>query len=498
MPRGRYIIDDVEPPRPRGRLLRRSWRQRVLIALGILLAVTFGAAAAVVAYAWNLLGDIGRIDDLSVDSAPAGEPENYLIVGSDSRANGNGEFGDLEGQRSDTIMVARIDPQDERATVVSFPRDLWVPIAGTGESNLINSAYDQPDGRQVLIDTLRQNFGIEIHHYVEIDFEGFERLVDAVGGVELWFESAVRDTESGLFVQDLGCVNLGGEMALNFARARHLEYMTQDGWRNELVSDLGRITRQQIFMRQALRKAKDEATSNPLRLRELVDIGVDTIDVDERLSTSDILDLVDRFKDFDPDELETYGLPVVEMPDDPNRVLVDRRRAEPVLNIFRGLPAGEVSPGLVSLTVLNGSGKDGQANNASAAFQAVGFDVGEPETTDPHPRTTVYHRPGDEAYGLLVARHITGGADLAVRDDLGSGEVVVVTGADFTTIHEQPTPIDEMPLRPGGPTTTSAGASAPPAESDDPNTPSAPPTPPATIYEGAYATGEPPPGETCG
>jgi LCP family protein required for cell wall assembly len=92
-----------------------------------------------------------------------------------------------------------------------------VEIPDTGGRGMINSAYSMENGEQVLIDTLSLNFGIPIHHYVEIDFNGFQQLVDTIGGVSLWIPNAVRDEHSGLFIQDRGCVTLQGEQALQFA-----------------------------------------------------------------------------------------------------------------------------------------------------------------------------------------------------------------------------------------------------------------------------------------
>ena len=99
--------------------------------------------------------------------------------------------------------IGRIDPDEQTANVLSLPRDLWIPISDTGKKARINSAHAR--GEQVLIDTIQDNFGIAINHYVEIDFVGFERLVDAVGGIPLWFEDPVRDTHTGLSVTEPGC-----------------------------------------------------------------------------------------------------------------------------------------------------------------------------------------------------------------------------------------------------------------------------------------------------
>ncbi len=119
------------------------------------------------------------------------------------------------GQRSDTIMLLRIDPEDETAHLLSFPRDLYLPLAGDRGSDKINAAYAQ--GRQVLIDTIQQNFGLAINHYVEIDFIAFRDIVDEIGGVPLYFERPVRDKHTGLSVTEPGCHVLDGRSALHFA-----------------------------------------------------------------------------------------------------------------------------------------------------------------------------------------------------------------------------------------------------------------------------------------
>ena len=446
-----------------------------------------------VAYVLKSLGNIDRYDDLGVDAVAAGEPRNYLVVGSDSRANVT-DYGDVSGQRSDTIMVVRLDPKTKHADVLSIPRDLLVTISGSGETARINSAYSI--SRETLIDTLRDNFNIEINHYIEVDFAGFQQLVDAVGGVPLFLDRAVKDDHSGLFQQELGCVTLNGEQALAFARSRHLQVMTEDGWSNEdPYADLGRIQRQQVFMRRAVVKAIGAAKSNPLKLRELIDIGVSNVGID---AETDPISLANEFKDFDPADLTTYSIPVVDSGDNAT-VVVDGRKANPILNIFRGVDPSEMSPDLITVTVLNGTGTEGQASDAAAAFQAVGFETGEPSDIEPHQRTTVYYLPGEQNLGLQVARYITGGADLKVREDLGleSGEVAVATGQDFTTVHRQPTPLDQMPDRGAGSgvttTTTAAGGGGGGGAT---TTTTRPPT--TTTTQSQYTIGDPPPGTRCG
>ena len=122
--------------------------------------------------------------------------KNYLIVGSDSRAcidPGSpyaGAFlteGNDIGDRSDTIMVLRVDPDESQAAILSFPRDLWVRIGSSNRKARINSAFDKEDPSR-LVETIEQNFEIPVDHYIEVDFCAFKYLVDAVGGVKIPFE----------------------------------------------------------------------------------------------------------------------------------------------------------------------------------------------------------------------------------------------------------------------------------------------------------------------
>lgn len=496
MSRPRHFRPDLDPDPPKR---RRTWKQRILLSTGCAVILVCLSGLSVAGYVLVKYNSIERFGDLDIDEAPPGEPRNYLLVGSDGREG-------LEGQRTDTIMVVRVDPAEEQASVLSFPRDLVIPIAGTGETGRINSAYAMEDveaGRQRLIDTLRQNFAIEIHHYVEVSFDGFGLLVDAVGGVPLWFGSAVRDRESGFYNEQLGCVTLDGEQALQFVRSRYFAHLEDGEWTYDQTADLGRITRQQIFIEEALTQTMAEIRSNPTKLRQLIDIGVATVGIDDRLGISDIQDLAGRFRDFDTEQLRTYSLPVVDRGDSAT-VALSEREAEPILNVFRGLDPGEISPDLVTVRVLNGTGLDGQANDVAGALQAIGFDMVEPGNLEPAgttvPHTVVRHHPDDEAAAVRVARHITGGADVTVDLAVEEGVVEVVTGTDFTTVHEEPTPVDQMPT-----TTTTAPPDAPvetteaPAETTTTTAPTTTTTRPTQSEEDrpGVAVGRPPPNRDC-
>lgn len=472
-----------------------------LVALTLVLGVAAGL------YLLFKFMSVDRIGGVEVDAAKSGEARNYLVVGSDVRTDGS-----VGGRRSDTVMVVRVDPRSNHAAVLSIPRDLVVPIAGTGEKDRINSAYSH--SRATLMDTIRDSLGIELQHYVEIDFESFEGLVDSAGGVPLWFGSPVKDERSGLFVPESGCVVLDGEQALAFVRSRELQYLTSSGrWSvPDPTADLGRIERQQVFIRRVLMEAKQQIASNPARIPQLVNRAVDAVAVDEEMSIGDLVDLANRLKDFDPDNLRTYSLPVVETGDGAT-VALEEAEAAPVLAYFRGRDLEEVAPEMVTVQVLNGSHVPGQAGEASKAFEKLGFMVTEPDTSpEPQESTVVYHRPGDERFARRLLRHIgveggSGAGSLAgtkPRDDLGlePGEVVVVTGHDFTTVYTSPTALDvkrfnpdssqDLSASPGAASTSGDAESAQTAEPDE--TAPLPPPSSSNVDSTEFIVGDPPEG----
>jgi polyisoprenyl-teichoic acid--peptidoglycan teichoic acid transferase len=476
--------------------MRRSWPQRLVIALGVVLTMSCLAAASAVGYVYWKLGKLVHFDDLTVAEAAPEDPKNYLIVGSDSRDNIDPSDPDYDtflgeatggGKRSDTVMLLRVDPEAGTAALLSFPRDLWVEIAGTGEHNRINTAYGQ--GRQVLIDTIHQNFGIDVHHYIEVDFRGFQGVVSAIGGVPLWFDTAMRDTNSGLYVETPGCVVLDGDQALSFARARHLEYRTQNGrWAEDPTGDLGRITRQQVFVRRAIDRAVSEGISNPVTLNRLLDVAIENVGVDENLDSGDLINLARQFEQFTGEDLQTYTLPVVNDRTSAGASIVRlvEREAQPTLNVFRGLPPGAVTEADVVVEVRNGSGVAHQARDARDALEAVGFVPGATgDAGEAFARTTVRYATGSEAAADLLVRHLTSGAALEVDDSLDPNVVVLVTGADFTTIYVTPAPTSSTTEPPATTTSTTAAVDASTSSS-------------TTTTVIGVAPGETPPGVDCG
>lgn len=479
----------------------RTWAQRMLIVVGVVVILGCGTAAAATAYFGLRFAQIDRVNNIALDAAAKGEPANYLIVGTDSRAGLDPKADDAGGllgggetgcDCTDTIMVLRVDPTARTANILSFPRDLWVPIGASSRKARINSAHAK--GEQALIDTIENNFDITINHYVEIDFVGFQKLVDAVGGIKLWFDAPVRDTHTGLSVPSAECQTLNGEQARKFVRSRYIQYKGKDGkWHQDPTADFGRITRQQIFIRQAIAKAVAKGLGNPVTLNQLVSAGVENVRLDKGLDAGDILGLGREFSDFDANDLVGYSIPSDSFRTSAGAdVQIPRMRdAQPILNIFRGLPASYLSNQAIEVTVLNGTDVPHQAGDVAGALLEIGFGVTEiGDYAQPVGRTSVLYGEGGADAARQLARYVSGGAALVYDKGVDQGEAVLVTGADFTTVHDQPAPA-------GSPddllSTTTVATSG--QDTGGSSTSSTAPTTTTTVR--GYATGEPPPGVSC-
>lgn len=257
----------------------------------------------------GILADLPDENDPSIEY-PA---ENYLLVGSDTREGadesspdfgGIGSAADVTGRRSDTIMVLRQE-RNGGAALMNLPRDLWVEIAGTDRSDRINSAYNE--GASRLASTVSESLGIPIHHYVEVDFFGFKDIIDGIGGVEVCVGYAARDENTGLQI-DPGCTVLDGVGALAFARSRYYEEWDGEQWVIDGRADLGRIERQQLFMRAAVDGVLRKLQSSPFGSGDVIEAVVGSVRIDERL---DPIRAGEALRQAAEEGLRTYTLPVV-------------------------------------------------------------------------------------------------------------------------------------------------------------------------------------------
>nr|WP_312858289.1 LCP family protein [Pseudonocardia pini] len=253
----------VQTRQPKVRRPRR-WGRRIKIALALVLIALVG---------WGVFLDqnLNRVEALPAESVAESSGTNWLIVGSDSRADLGTEdqerlgTGDAAGQRTDTIML--LHSGSSGSVLVSLPRDSYVPIEGHG-SNKLNAAYAF-GGAPLLISTVENATGLHIDHYAEIGFGGFVDAVDAVGGVDLCVPKAIKDPKANLDIQ-AGCQELDGTTALGYVRTRATA-----------GSDFDRVQRQREFLSALIAKATSPATLvNPFRVVPLADAMTGLITVD--------------------------------------------------------------------------------------------------------------------------------------------------------------------------------------------------------------------------
>ncbi|HEY8979765.1 MAG TPA: LCP family protein [Streptomyces sp.] len=269
-----------------------NWRKRIkwtaIVVASVLVVTTVGT------YFWAD-GKLRREVDLSkvIDRPDGGDGTNYLIVGSDSREGMSAEekkklhTGSAEGKRTDSMMILHVGGNGD--TLISLPRDSDVELPtfvgsesgktfqGTGKHIKLNAAY-ATDGPELLVRTVEFNTGLRIDHYVEIGFEGFANIVDAVGGVEITIDKAFKDKYSGADFQ-AGKQTLDGQQALAFVRTRHAF----------AASDLQRTKNQQKFLAALAHEVATPGTIlNPFALYPTLGAGLDSLIVDKDMGLWDL------------------------------------------------------------------------------------------------------------------------------------------------------------------------------------------------------------------
>jgi LCP family protein required for cell wall assembly len=319
---------------------------------------------------------------------PAAEPEarNFLITGTDNNTCLDpdspfaGGFGDRSsfGERSDTIMVWRVNPSTKQVAVLSFPRDLYVDVAGSGKAR-INTAFKSNDPER-LRSTILNNFGIPIDHYVQVDFCAFERMVDAVGGVEVPFAYPARDSGSGLNVPVTGCFNFAGDHALAYVRSRAYQYEDPPGsgrWRRDGTGDWGRIARQQDFLRRTVATVLARGLYTPSVVAALIETNSSYLTMDAGLTLNRLLQFAGVIQGLDPMAIGSYQIESSPETVAGNAVLIPRTsnpNMKAILDVFRGAallsdaPPLEAGPATTtpSGTAPSGTAPSGTTSDSSA------------------------------------------------------------------------------------------------------------------------------------
>jgi len=438
------MADSPSSPKSSSRSRVGTWLRRALIVALVLANLgVFGAwllarnLSSTVEE--NLTRDTNVVRALTPTSSPDDSsgaptpPSTFLIIGSDSRQDLPddlaGNFGSTSGGgRSDVIMLLQVFPDESRAQMLSLPRDLRVEIPGHG-TNKINAAFAF-GGAELMVQTVKDETGLPIHHYAEIDFAGFAATVDQLGGVKLSFAYPARDTQSG-FSADAGSQVLDGAQALAYARSRHYQEFRGGTWVSVDASDIGRTRRQQQLILAILDEVK--RPSSLADVSSLLEVAAGHLTVDAGLEQKTIVGLGWAMRSVGVSSVEAVTLPTYgQMIDGSSYQIPKEPEASLILSAFAtGAPLVASSGEPIRVRVLNGNGIAGSAGRAAALLTGESFEiveVGDAESSD-FVATVVITRPDRVALGEAVVAalgfgQVTSGT---VPSDV---DAIVIVGSD--------------------------------------------------------------------
>ncbi|MFD7443267.1 LCP family protein [Streptomyces sp. NPDC059909] len=305
-----------------------AWSAALLVLIG-------GSGAGYVYFKLN-----GNIQTVDINAQLGKDrPDNVdngsmdiLVLGSDSRSGANGKYGaDGGGARSDTAMIVHVYEGHKKAAVVSVPRDTLIdrPQCADGDGKAVdgesramfNTAYEV-GGPACAVKTVEKMSGIRMDHYVEVDFTGFKKIIDELGGVEITTTEAIKDSKSHLDLEP-GTRTLDGEQALGLVRTRK---SVGNG------SDLGRIQLQQAFIKALIQQVKDVGVfSSPNKLYGLADSATKAITTDSELdSVKELVGFANGLKGLGADSVTMVTMPVEYDKIDPNRVVPLKKQGKQV------------------------------------------------------------------------------------------------------------------------------------------------------------------------
>jgi LCP family protein required for cell wall assembly len=427
------------PSRPRG---TRVFLVSVSI-FAILVSVGSGLSIATIRHAESRIFKVGVGHGCKgTNCLPSVEPAcikkacTFLVLGSDSRAGLSGSFGNsktVPGQRADTIILVQVDPLHDRTVVLSIPRDLRVAIPHHGV-NKINTAFQY--GADVMVQTVARLTGFRINHYVQVNFAGFQKLVDALGGVPICIDKPLYDTLAGLKLPHAGCYKLKGGQALAFVRARHIQ--------GDLIPDFSRISRQQQFIRAVIEKTL--SAGSIFQLPALIKAIQKNLVIDENLNLYSLQDLTRRIASVGQRGVLFRVVPAV--PVDIGGIsyvqLVQPQASQLFQKMRTGQPLGQlgveelatpISPANITVRVFDAN-SGGKVQQLVAYLQKAGFVV--ELAPGPGPRaftkTIVLWGPRRAGQEQVLSAYLPGIPIKFERVHTKGVDVVVVVGPDFKGI----------------------------------------------------------------
>ncbi|MHB1613585.1 MAG: LCP family protein [Actinomycetes bacterium] len=493
-PRSSHARRPLSGPAPTRRT-RVRWGRVVGIASMALVVVLVVSVGGTYLYARFRYSQVKKVSIPHLTQQVSSlSPMTILLIGNNSRqvlSSSNGcVFGcksAIGGARSDVTMLAHLDPATGSVSLLSIPRDLFLPVPGTNHQQRVDDALNV--GPQALVDTIQQDLGIPINHFVELNFDTFQAVVNSLGGVNMYFPNPVKDSYSLLNVPTAGCHHLNGFQALAVVRSRHLYYYANGSWQYDGLGDLSRIRRDHEFLKVLAKQVLSQGLSNPITANTVLSDMVHNVTVDSGFGFSTMLSLVQKFRSVHVSTIPTYTLPIVyannyvyQGANYGDVVLPAQPLDQQVVAKFLGetLPAKPSSTTPVS--VIDASGNPSGTAHVASLLRQAGWQVSGISAMPTQAALTesvVYYHPGQLALGQRLADELSGTVALGANSSVPVGSLTLQAGnavslwappAKFATALSTvaPTLSSSKPSPTPSTSTSSPGASARPSPSTSP------------------------------
>ena len=424
--------DGMLEPTPKLRVHRERERRRTRRILYAVLALVVAIVAGGAVWAYGFMQSVDdqlttelAADDRFTEAITPSEPKEpftLLLIGSDVRP-------DEESARADTIILARVDVEQQRIWMLSIPRDTRVDIPGYGTSKINAATFH--GGPALMVETVEEFLGVPVNHYMEMDFRGFQAVVDALGGVWIDVPVEIDDWKAASHSPghrasriEAGYQLLDGEYALTFVRSRDF-----------VDADWSRMRNQQLFFRELAAQAT--RWENILKLPSVVGEFAQFAKTD--MNARELIDVAGALKGISEDDMQTSTLtgewrsPYVVTDEAEMQRLVDAMMSgEPFEPPIEEV---EVVPQDVSVAVRNGGGISGIASEAADVLELAGFDIAEVGNANQfvyEETLVVYADESGEAAAAAVLEQLSVGALVPSRGLYTfSTDVLVVVGSDW-------------------------------------------------------------------
>ena len=466
-PRGRRREQPSRSRRPRYSLGQRvaAWSSVVLV--GVLVAGSLTAYAKYRAF-WDSITRVDVAGLVGPQPPKYNNAENILLIGSDTRLNQRGIGGSEAvnpGQRSDTLMLLHISPGHHSVTVVSIPRETMVPIlacpasdgtagqqADPGQLELINAALDF-GGPACTWKTFEAVTNIHVDHFIELDFTGFEKIINDLGGVNVCLPFAVDDPLSGLHLS-AGVHHVYGTEALAFWRTRE---DLGDG------SDLERITRDQFLMVSLVQGIEHSGLlGSPSEVLKVVGDATSAMTTDTGLDQNAMLQIADSLRGVTSSSVQFVTAPNIPYPANINDVVFEQPQAEELFSAIAhdtvlpkptGKPAKgrktkkaatppvvDAAPSQVQVNVENGSGVNGIADQAGSDLTGRGFDVvstGDASNFN-YTNSVIEYAVASDLPAVNTLKAQLSNVEVVQDSSLTPGTLTLIIGSSFSALNAQP------------------------------------------------------------